>query len=155
MTFINGKRVLITGGTGTWGQEFTHQLVSQSKVREVHIYSRGEYRQVEMRRAFQHHDCIRYVLGDVRDRAHLVAATKNIDCIIHLAALKHVPVVEEHPWEALQTNVIGSQNVIEAALANDIERVLYVSSDKAVDPLPQSRGSPCGPGHHVDHGTAV
>lgn len=131
---LPGKSVFITGGTGSWGQEFTRQLV-QLGAKRIGIYSRGEYHQVEMRRAFQQHPGITYVLGDVRDQAHLLSATRGYDVIIHLAALKHVPVVEENPREAVKTNILGTQNVIDAAVANGIQRVLYVSSDKAVDPL--------------------
>ncbi len=131
---LNGKNVFITGGTGTWGQEFTRQLLAMG-VQRIGIFSRGEYRQVEMRRAFQQHNNISYTIGDVRDATRLNEATRSYDVIVHLAALKHVPVVEENPKEALLTNVIGTQNVIDAAVRNRMERCLYVSSDKAVDPL--------------------
>lgn len=131
---LRGKSVFITGGTGTWGQEFARQLLNQGAAR-IGIMSRGEYRQVEMRRAFQQHRNISYILGDVRDLPRLIAVTRNYEVMIHLAALKHVPVVEENPREALLTNIIGSQNVIDAVVENGIERCLYVSSDKAVDPL--------------------
>jgi FlaA1/EpsC-like NDP-sugar epimerase len=132
---LDGKTILITGGTGSWGREFTYQILTETRAREVRIYSRGEYHQVEMRRAFQHDPRPKFIIGDVRDKDRLRDATKNVDCIIHLAALKHVPVVEEHLWEALQTNTIGSQHVIDAARMNGVERVLFVSSDKAVDPM--------------------
>jgi UDP-N-acetylglucosamine 4,6-dehydratase/5-epimerase len=131
---LNGKSVFITGGTGTWGQEFTRQLLAMG-VKRIRVFSRGEYRQVEMRRAFQRHGNISYMIGDVRDATRLNEATRGYDVIVHLAALKHVPVVEENPREALLTNIIGTQNVIDAAIRNGIERCLYVSSDKAVDPL--------------------
>lgn len=135
MTFtLSGKKVFITGGTGTWGQEFTRQLI-QRGAQSIRIYARGEYRQVEMRRAFQQYPSVSYTLGDVRDVDHLTAATRGYDVIIHLAALKHVPVVEDNPREAIKTNILGSQNVIDAAGINQIPYVLYVSSDKAVDPL--------------------
>ena len=132
---LDGKTILITGGSGTWGREFTQQILSEVRAGEIRIYSRGEYHQVEMRRAFQDEKRLKFIIGDVRDRARLAAATRGTDAIVHLAALKHVPVVEENPWEALQTNTIGSQNVVETAMANGVERVLFVSSDKAVDPL--------------------
>jgi UDP-N-acetylglucosamine 4,6-dehydratase/5-epimerase len=131
---LNGKSVFITGGTGTWGQEFTRQLLALGAKR-IRIFSRGEYRQVEMRRAFQKHDNISYMIGDVRDATRLNEATRGFDIVVHLAALKHVPVVEENPKEALLTNIIGTQNVIDASIRNGLERCLYVSSDKAVDPL--------------------
>ena len=132
---LDAKTIVITGGTGSWGQEFARQIVSVTKVKEVRIYSRGEYHQVELRRTFRQEPRLKFIIGDVRDKDRLCYATKGAHGIIHLAALKHVPVVEEHLWEALQTNTIGSHHVIEAAQANDVERVLFVSSDKAVDPL--------------------
>jgi UDP-N-acetylglucosamine 4,6-dehydratase/5-epimerase len=136
MTFsLEGKRVLITGGSGTWGREFARQLLAGAKACDISIYSRSEYRQVEVRRLFQQWSNVHYVIGDIRDLERLKAVTRGVQVIIHLAALKHVPVVEENPREALATNTIGTQNVIDAAQANDVERVLYVSSDKAVDPL--------------------
>lgn len=131
---LRGKRVIITGGTGTWGQEFTRQLL-QAGASHVGILSRGEYRQVEMRRMFQKFPNISYKLGDVRDLPRLLEVTRGYDVMIHLAALKHVPVVEENAREALLTNTIGTQNVIDAVCTNGLERCLYVSSDKAVDPL--------------------
>lgn len=132
---LHNKTILITGGTGSWGKEFTHQLLTTHRVKEVRIYSRGEYHQVEMRRAFQNYPRLSFIIGDVRDKDRLIASTRNVDVIVHLAALKHIPVVEEHLWEALQTNTLGTHYVIEAAQTNGVERILYVSSDKAVDPL--------------------
>jgi FlaA1/EpsC-like NDP-sugar epimerase len=132
---LDGKTILITGGTGSWGQEFTRQFLSGTKVQEIRIYSRGEYHQVEMRRAFYNERRLKFVIGDVRDTDRLDSAMRRVDVVIHLAALKHVPVVEEHLWEALRTNTIGTQNVVEAAQDSGVERVLFVSSDKAVDPL--------------------
>lgn len=129
------KTVFITGGSGTWGQEFTRQLAETRNVREIRIYSRGEYRQVEMRRALQRYPNVRYIVGDVRDRERLYMTLHNVNVVIHLAALKHVPVVEEHPREALLTNTTGTMNVVDAAIEKGVERVLFVSSDKAVDPL--------------------
>ncbi len=135
MTYtVKDKSVFITGGTGTWGQEFTRQLLA-SGVKRIGIFSRGEYRQVEMRRAFQQHSNVFYMIGDVRDATRLSEASRGYDVIVHLAALKHVPVVEENPKEALLTNIIGTQHVIDTAIQNNVERCLYVSSDKAVDPL--------------------
>jgi len=132
--FFKGKRIFITGGTGSWGQEFARQILADSP-REVKIYSRGEYEQTQMRRRFHNHPALCFVIGDVRNRERLVAKMRGADYVIHLAALKHVPIVEEHPEEALEINTIGTQNVIEAATANEVKKVLFVSSDKAVDPL--------------------
>jgi UDP-N-acetylglucosamine 4,6-dehydratase/5-epimerase len=131
---LRDKSVFVTGGSGTWGQEFTRQLLALG-ARRIGIFSRGEYRQVEMRRAFQKHPNISYMIGDVRDGTRLCEASRGYDVIVHLAALKHVPIVEENPKEALLTNIIGTQHVIDAAIQNKCERCLYVSSDKAVDPL--------------------
>jgi len=132
---LDGERVLITGGTGSWGQEFTRQLLRSDSVREVRIYSRGEYHQVEMRREFRSESRLKFLIADVRDKERLSYAVRGVDTIIHLAALKHVPVVEEHLWEALRTNTIGTQHVVEVAQTHNVEGVLFVSSDKAVDPL--------------------
>lgn len=132
---FGNKIILITGGTGSWGQEFTRQLLIKTNSKEIRIYSRGEYHQVEMRRAFQKDSRVKFLLGDVRDKARLAFAATDVNVILHLAALKHVPVVEEHLWEALQTNTIGSHNVVEIAEEKRVDRVLFVSSDKAVDPL--------------------
>ncbi len=135
MYSLRDKIVVITGGTGSWGQEFACQILKAGAAKEVRIYSRNEYKQVDMRRLFHNHPQLKFIIGDVRDRDRLNFAMRNAHVVIHLAALKHVPVVEEHLWEALQTNTIGTQNVIDSAAHNNIERVLYISSDKAVDPL--------------------
>ena len=131
---LQGQIILITGGTGSWGQELTAQLLRDHKPKEIRIYSRGEHKQVEMRRTFSNAR-IKFYIGDVRDKSRLMLAARNADTIFHLAALKHVPVCEENPWEAVQTNIVGTQHVIEAASANNVKKVVYVSSDKAVDPF--------------------
>ena len=131
---LQGQTILITGGTGSWGQELTTQLLRDHKPKSIRIYSRGEHKQVEMRRTFSD-PRIKFYIGDVRDKYRLMLASRNADVIFHLAALKHVPVCEENPWEAVQTNIVGTQNVIEAAIANNVKKVVYVSSDKAVDPF--------------------
>lgn len=133
--FLKNKVVLLTGGSGSWGQELTKQLLATG-VKEIRIYSRGEARQTEMKRHFLNNPRLNFIIGDVREKERLLTAMRGVNYVIHLAALKHVPVVEQHPWEGVKTNVIGTQNVIEASLFNDsVEKVLYVSSDKAVDPL--------------------
>ncbi len=129
-----GKRVLVTGGTGSWGTELVAQLLAYQPA-EIRIYSRGEAQQVISRRRFENHRCLRYIVGDVRDRTRMNLAMHGIDIVFHLAALKHVPVCEENPWETVMTNVIGTQNVINAAIDCHVEKVIYVSSDKGVDPL--------------------
>lgn len=132
--FYSGKTVLITGGTGSWGQELTSQLLSKHSPKEIRIYSRGEHKQVDMKRRFQNPK-ITYHIGDVRDYRRLNKVMRGTDIAFHLAALKHVPICEENPWEAVQTNVVGTQNLIDAALENNVSKVIDVSTDKAVDPL--------------------
>jgi len=133
-TRLKNSIILITGGTGSWGQELTRQLLDKYSPQEIRIYSRGEHRQVDMKRNFQDKR-ITYFIGDVRDKDRLMLVSKNVDYLFHLAALKHVPVCEENPWEAVQTNIIGTQHVIECALENKIKKVIDVSTDKAVDPF--------------------
>ncbi len=131
---LKNSTILITGGSGSWGKELTRQLLQYYSPREIRIYSRGEHKQVEMKREFQNKK-IKYYIGDVRDKNRLMLVSKNVDFVFHLAALKHVPVCEENPWEAVKTNIIGTQNVIEAALENKVKKVIDVSTDKAVDPF--------------------
>lgn len=128
--------ILITGGTGSWGHELVKQLVSRYKeINQIRIYSRGEHRQVEMRREFNNHKKIKFIIGDIRDKSILDLAMNGVDVVFHLAALKHVPICEENSWEAVLTNIIGTQNVIEAAIKNKVKKVVDVSTDKAVEPF--------------------
>ncbi len=131
---LNDAVILVTGGTGSWGNELVSQLLKNYLPREIRIYSRGEHKQVEMKRKFQD-SRLKYYIGDVRDRDQLISASKGVDVVFHLAALKHVPVCEENPWEAVLTNIIGIQNVIDASIANKVKRVIDISTDKAVDPF--------------------
>ncbi len=130
---FTGKRILITGGSGSWGNELTTQLLEKDP-EEIRILSRGEFAQVTMKRKFND-DRLTFIIGDVRNYSSLKKAFRNIDHIFHLAALKHVPICEDQPLEALETNVKGTKNVIKAAIANDVTKVIDVSTDKAVDPL--------------------
>lgn len=135
MKFIDKKTILITGGTGSWGHELVRQLLAMKPgPKEIRIYSRGEHRQVEMRSSFSSKK-LRFIIGDVRDKNILNFSMKGVDTVFHLAALKHVPVCEDHPWEAVLTNIYGTQNVIETAIANNVDLVVDVSTDKAVDPF--------------------
>ncbi|CAM4435131.1 polysaccharide biosynthesis protein [Paenibacillus phoenicis] len=127
------KTVLITGGTGSWGKRLTRRLLQEGP-REIRIFSRNEYAQVLMQREFSGHASMRYLIGDVRDYAAVEAASKGVDYVFHLAALKHVPVCEFQPEEALKTNVLGTENIIQASIANKVIKVIDVSTDKAVDP---------------------
>lgn len=134
MKYIDNKTLLITGGTGSWGHELVEQLLSLPiGPREIRVYSRNEHKQVEMRSNLTDRR-LRFIIGDVRDKNILNLAMKNIDTVFHLAALKHVPVCEDNPWEAVLTNIYGTQNVIESAIANEVEVVVDVSTDKAVEP---------------------
>jgi UDP-N-acetylglucosamine 4,6-dehydratase len=129
---FNNKRIFVTGGTGSWGHELIRQLLPQNP-QEVVIFSRSESAQVAMSREYED-PRLSFVIGDIRDKDALVAACRGVDYIIHLAALKHVPVCEDQPYEALKTNVIGTQNVIEAAIANNVDKAIYISTDKAANP---------------------
>lgn len=124
--------ILVTGGTGSWGMELIQQLLTLNP-KDIIIYSRNENSQVELRRKMADAR-LRFFIGDIRDKEALVTASAGVDYIFHLAALKHVPVCEENPVESIKTNIIGTQNVIDAALENKVKKVIYVSTDKAADP---------------------
>ncbi|MNW25474.1 UDP-glucose 4-epimerase [compost metagenome] len=127
------KTILITGGTGSWGYELTRKLLKKAP-REIRILSRNEFSQVKMQRTFQS-DVIKFIIGDVRDYEAVHEACRGVDYVFHLAALKHVPVCEEYPQEALKTNVLGTENIIKASIEQRVEKVIDVSTDKAVDPI--------------------
>lgn len=131
----DGKTIFITGGTGSWGNELVSQLLAKYKAKEIRIYSRGEHKQVEMKRKFNNNPKLKFIIGDVRDKNILGLAMQNSDYVFHLAALKHVPVCEDNCWEAVLTNIYGTQNVIECAMANKVKKVVDISTDKAVDPF--------------------
>lgn len=134
--FFNNSIILITGGTGSWGHELVSQLLFKYKdLKEIRIYSRGEHKQVEMRQEFKNNPILKFIIGDIRDKNILGLAMKNVDYVFHLAALKHVPVCEENSWEAVLTNIVGTQNVIESAILNKVKKVIDISTDKAVDPF--------------------
>lgn len=132
---FNGKTVFITGGTGSWGHELVSQLLQNYNPKEVRIYSRGEHKQVDMKREFENNPKLKFIVGDIRDKNILTLTMKGADFVFHLAALKHVPICEENTWEAVLTNIYGTQNVIEAAIANNVKKVVDISTDKAVDPF--------------------
>lgn len=131
---LNNKKILITGGTGSWGQELTKQLLSKYQVNKIIIFSRNENSQVMMSRKFDS-DKIKFILGDVRNIDALRRASKDVDIIFHLAALKHVPIGEESPDEFIDTNVIGTKNVRDAAIDNGVKKVILISTDKACSPI--------------------
>lgn len=127
------KNILIIGGTGTIGRRLTKELLEQNP-KVIRIFSRDEYKQFEMQQELQNHKNIRYLIGDVRDENRLLRAMEDIDYVFHLAAMKHVPACEYNPFEAVQTNVLGTQNVIQAALTTNVKKVLFTSTDKAIAP---------------------
>lgn len=131
--FLN-KKILVTGGTGSWGNELVKKLLSFNPA-EIRIFSRNEYAQVKMSRTFSDFDCIKYIIGDVRDFEAVYNATKGVDYVFHLAALKHVPVCEDQPSEAIKTNIIGTENIIRASIQHKVKKVIDVSTDKAVGPV--------------------
>lgn len=129
---FRNTRILVTGGTGSWGYELIRQLLPQEP-KEIIVFSRNESTQVAMQRSFEDNR-LSFCIGDIRDREALIRATEEVDYVFHLAALKHVPVCEEQPYEALKTNVVGTQYVIEAAIENKVKKVIYISTDKAANP---------------------
>ena len=134
----NKNSYLITGGTGSFGKAFVHNLVnSNKKISRLVIFSRDELKQYEMAQLFpiKKYPFIRFFLGDVRDAKRVVTATEDIETIIHAAALKQVPTTEYNPFEAIKTNIIGANNVIEAALTNNVKNVIALSTDKACSPI--------------------
>lgn len=132
---FNNKRILITGWTGSWGNELTKQLLKKYAPKEILIYSRWELAQVNMSRKFSEYKNIKYLIGDIRDLTRLTECMKNVDYAFHLAALKHVPVCEDYPEESVKTNVLGTENVIKAAKSNKVQMVIDVSTDKACNPI--------------------
>jgi len=131
---FDGNIILITGGTGSFGQHFVKTMLAQHRPKAVRIFSRDELKQHEMREVL-HDDRLRYFLGDIRDKERLCRALKGVKIVVHAAALKQIPACEYNPFEAVQTNVLGAQNLINAAIDTGVERVLALSSDKAVNPV--------------------
>lgn len=135
---LNGKSVLITGGTGSFGKKFIAMTLAQYPgVERLVVYSRDELKQYEMQQVFSERDYpqIRYFIGDVRDRDRLIRAFEGIDTVVHAAALKQVPACEYNPFEAVKTNILGAQNVIETAIASSVKQVVALSTDKAAAPI--------------------
>ena len=130
---FEGKKILITGGTGSLGQALTERLLGMG-VETIRIISRNEHKQIEMESKFQD-ERLRFFIGDIRDYQRLEMALEDIDIVFHTAALKHVPKIEYNPFESIKTNVIGTQNVIDACLKRNVEKVVCIGTDKAVSPL--------------------
>lgn len=134
---LDGKEILITGGTGSFGQNFVKKITERYTPKRLIILSRDELKQVEMGYQFSDADYpfIRYFIGDVRDLDRLEMAMRGVDTVIHTAALKHVPVAEYNPFECVATNIIGAENVVKASIRTGVERVIALSTDKAANPI--------------------
>ncbi len=131
---FSGKNILITGGTGSFGKKYTEIILKEYNPNKIIIYSRDEFKQFEMKQKFDDKR-MRYFIGDVRDKERLMRAMEGVDIVIHAAALKHVPVAEYNPMECIKTNINGAENVIDAAIKNEAEKVIALSTDKAAAPI--------------------
>jgi UDP-N-acetylglucosamine 4,6-dehydratase (inverting) len=133
---LGNKVILITGGTGSFGKKFVRRILSEYGPKKIIIYSRDEYKQFLMQKEFaEYKDKLRFFIGDVRDRERLYRAFVGVDIVIHAAALKHVPLMEYNPIEAIKTNIQGAINIIDAALDRGVKKVIALSTDKAVNPV--------------------
>ncbi len=131
---FDNKTILITGGTGSFGKQYTKTLLERHTPKKIIIYSRDELKQFEMQQEFNA-PCMRYFIGDVRDKSRLHQAMQGVDYVIHAAALKQVPAAEYNPMECIKTNIHGAENVIQVSLANNVEKVIALSTDKAANPI--------------------
>jgi len=134
---LNDKSVLVTGGTGSFGKHFVKTVIANYKPRRLIIFSRDELKQYEMEQTFPmaQHPFLRFFIGDVRDRDRLDMAMRDVDYVIHAAALKQVPTAEYNPFECIRTNVFGAENVVSAALRRNVRKVIALSTDKAANPV--------------------
>ena len=133
---LNDKSILITGGTGSFGKAFTKYVLENYNPKKIIIYSRDEFKQFIMQNEFKEYKSkLRFFIGDVRDRERLMRAFEGVDYVIHAAAMKQVPACEYNPSEAIKTNIEGAQNIIDAALARNVQKVVALSTDKAVNPV--------------------
>lgn len=134
---LNGKSILVTGGTGSFGRKFIEIILKRYAPERIAVFSRDEFKQFEMMQIFSDRDYpnIRYFLGDIRDKERLCRAFTGVDYVIHAAALKQVPALEYNPFEAIKTNILGAQNIVEAALECGVKKVVALSTDKAVSPV--------------------
>ena len=131
---FNNKTILITGGTGSFGKKFIKIILESYAPKKIIVYSRDELKQYEMAQEYSD-KCMRYFIGDVRDYQRLKKAMKDVDYVIHAAALKHVPIAEYNPMECIKTNIDGAQNVIDAAIDNNVHKIIALSTDKAANPI--------------------
>ncbi len=135
---MKGKSILITGGTGSFGRRFIRRLLKDfSQVRKIIVFSRDEFKQFQMQKEFPENEYpqLRFFLGDIRDKDRLYRAFEGVDYVVHAAALKQVPILEYNPIEAVKTNILGAQNIIEAAIDKGVKKVIALSTDKAVNPV--------------------
>ena len=134
---LNNKSILITGGTGSFGKHFVKKVISQYQPKRLVIFSRDELKQYDMSNELDEkkNKYLRFFLGDLRDKDRLKVAFKEIDIVVHAAALKQVESSEYNPYECIKTNIIGSQNVITASLENNVKKVIFISTDKAANPI--------------------
>ncbi len=130
---LKNKTVLVTGGTGSFGKSFVRRILQDDEISKVIVYSRDELKQFEMQSSYKSSK-LRYFLGDVRDLDRLKQATDGVNVIIHAAAIKQIPAAEYNPMEAIKTNIIGAENIVNAAIANGVEKVIALSTDKAANP---------------------
>ena len=131
---FDGQTILITGGTGSFGKQYVQTLLTRYKPKKIIVFSRDELKQYEMQQVFNQSN-IRYFIGDVRDKERLMQACNGVDYIIHAAAMKHVPAAEYNPTECIKTNINGAENVIYAAIQNQVKKVIALSTDKAANPV--------------------
>ena len=132
---FDGKSVLITGGTGSFGVRYIDSLINRTRAKRIVIFSRDEQKHYRLQQRFPHEDRLRFFIGDVRDYDRLTMAMSGVDLVIHAAAMKHVPLAEYNPFECLKTNVQGAEMVIRAAITCDVEKVIALSTDKAANPI--------------------
>ena len=133
MSILRGKSVLVTGATGSFGKEFLRQLLTQDEIERVTVFSRDELKQFEMKTQFSSPK-VNYLLGDVRDYKRVLQATVDTDVIIHAAAMKQIPAAEQNPMEAIKTNILGAENIVNASIENRVQKVVALSTDKAANP---------------------
>jgi UDP-N-acetylglucosamine 4,6-dehydratase len=134
MSFIDDKNILVTGGTGSFGKMFAKMVLKEYNPKSIRIFSRGEFLQWEMQKEFQD-ERLRFFIGDIRDQSRLSRAMNDVDIVVHAAALKQVPACEYNPIEAVKTNVDGASNIVNAAIDNEVKKVVALSTDKAVHPV--------------------
>ncbi len=131
--FLKDKTVLVTGGTGSFGKEFIRKLLKDDLIKQIVVFSRDELKQYEMNDVLNSSK-VKYILGDVRDFASVLQVTKNVDVVVHAAAMKQIPAAEKNPMEAIKTNVLGAENIVKCSIENEVQRVIALSTDKAANP---------------------